>query len=199
MDLMGSYIAIEGGDGSGKSTVAAALADALTARGHDAIVVREPGSTELGEKIRSILLDGPDMAPWTEAFLFAAQRAQLADEVIGPALADGGWVISDRTYYSSIAYQGGARGLGRGHVRDVNEVGLGRVIPDLVVVLDVDVELALRRQDAPDRIGSEEADFHANVREAYRAIASDEPDRVIVVDSSLPVDDIVQIIMERLS
>ncbi|MEX2133454.1 MAG: dTMP kinase, partial [Acidimicrobiia bacterium] len=108
--LMGAYIAIEGGDGSGKSTVAMAVDERLKALGYETVMVREPGSTALGEEIRKLLLDGDHMAPWAEALLFAAQRAQLASEVIAPALDAGKWVISDRTYFSSVAYQGAGRG-----------------------------------------------------------------------------------------
>lgn len=195
---MSLYIAIEGGDGSGKSTVAAAVEDRLKDRGYKTLMVREPGSTELGEQIRDLLLDGPDMTPWAEAFLFAAQRAQLAGEVVAPSLTADIWVISDRTYFSSIAYQGGARRLGMDLVRRVNETGLAGVEPDLVFVLDVDVGLALSRQDRPDRIGGEQAGFHQSVRDSYRTLAENEPDRVFVIDNSLGLEVVVDQIMERL-
>src|SRR5690606_3007416 len=106
----GRYIALEGVEGAGKSTVALRLADRLQASGRDAVPVREPGGTAVGETIRILLLDGEEaLAPWTEAMLFAAARAQLAHEVIAPALASGQWVVSDRTVYSSLAYQGVGR------------------------------------------------------------------------------------------
>ena len=187
---MSRYLAIEGGDGSGKSTVASELERRIREAGYQTLVVREPGSTELGEHIRALLLDGDDMAPWAEAFLFAAQRAQLVKQVIAPALSDGVWVISDRTYFSSIAYQGGGRGLGLTPVRRVNEAGLGGVVPDLVFVLDVDVDIALGRQGHPDRIGGEESEFHQAVRDAYRTLAAEEPDRVLILDGSAQPDDL---------
>jgi dTMP kinase len=195
---MSHYIAIEGGDGSGKSTITTALEERLVALGHSVLVVREPGSTELGEEIRRLLLDGSEMTPWAEAFLFAAQRAQLAVEHVAPALEAGTWVVSDRTYYSSIAYQGGARGLGLEKVRQINEAGLEGVEPDLVFVLDLDVELALERQAQPDRIGGEQHHFHQAVRDAYLAMAADEPDRVFLIDNSAGTNTVVDSIMSRI-
>jgi dTMP kinase len=196
---MARYLAIEGGDGSGKSTVAAAVEKRLVDAGHSTLIVREPGSTRLGEAIRQILLDGDDMHPWAEAFLFAAQRAQLASEVIAPALAEGVWVISDRTYYSSISYQGGGRGLGMEIVRQVNEAGLNGVVPDHVFVLDIDVDIALERQERPDRIGGEGASFHEAVRDAYHRLATADPERVVIIDNTLELDAVVDQIMERLT
>jgi dTMP kinase len=193
------YIAIEGGDGSGKSTVAMALSERLEKLGHRTVVVREPGGTALGEEIRRLLLHGPDMAPWAEAMLFAAQRAQLAAEVVGPALEADIWVISDRTYYSSLAYQGAGRGLGIERVRSVNEAGLDGFEPDLVFILDVDVAVALERQRRPDRIGSEESPFHREVHMAYRKLADDEPHRVFLIDNSLDLESVVSSIMSHLS
>jgi len=193
------YIALEGGDGSGKSTVIESLELRLSDLGHDVLLVREPGSTELGEAIREILLQGAAMTPWAEAFLFAAQRAQLAEEVVRPALEAGKWVLSDRTYYSSIAYQGGARNLGLEVVRKVNESGLGEIVPDLVFVLDVPVDVALDRQHGPDRIGGEELDFHQAVRDTYGVLAADEPDRVFLLDNTMPVESVVNRIMAHLS
>ncbi len=192
------YIALEGGDGSGKSTVAEAVEQRIQAAGYRTLVVREPGSTELGEHIRALLLDGSEMTPWAEAYLFAAQRAQLVREVVSPALSEGIWVISDRTYFSSIAYQGGGRGLGLDEVRSVNEAGLGGVVPDLVFVLDVDVEIALARQGRPDRIGGEQEEFHHAVRNAYRKLAAEEPERVVILDGSARLEVLADAIVEKL-
>lgn len=193
---MSLYLAIEGVDGAGKSTVCRELADALAAEGRRVRVVREPGGTEVGEEIRQVLLHGHDMTPWAEALLFAAQRAQLAAEVVSPALDRGEVVISDRSYYSSLAYQGGARGLGIEAVRTVNELALGGVIPDLVVVLWTDPEEALARQNVVDRIGGEGAQFQREVAAVYERVAAENPDRVVLVDASRPVDQIVEEIME---
>ncbi len=197
LGFVSQYIALEGGDGSGKSTVAAALAEAIEARGHEAIVVREPGGTLVGEAIRVLLLDSETLDDWAEALLFAAQRAELAREVVAPALASGKWVISDRTYYSSIAYQGHARGLGMDKVREINELGLDGVEPDRVFVLDVDSETALGRQHRADRIGRQGSDFQERVREGYQLLEDEEPERVAILDGSLSVDDLVDEIMRQ--
>jgi dTMP kinase len=189
------YIALEGVDGSGKSTVAKALVDRLTDAGTAAILVREPGGTDLGEAVRALLLDSDRLDDWAEVFLFAAQRAELAREVIAPALAEGRWVVSDRTYYSSITYQGRARGLGEDRVRRINETGLDGVVPDHVFVLDVEPGVALERQDRPDRIGREGLEFQAAVREAYLDLARTDP-KVVLLDGSLTVDDMVTKILE---
>ena len=198
LGFVAKYVALEGGDGSGKSTVAAALADAIDARGWHAIVVREPGGTPVGEAIRGLLLDSETLDDWAEALLFAAQRAELAREVVAPALDDGSWVISDRTYYSSMAYQGYARGLGIDKVREINELGLDGVLPDYVFVLDVDSETALGRQHRADRIGKQGPDFQERVREGYRRLAADEPEKVRILDGSLTVDELVSEMLETL-
>ena len=133
------YVAFEGIEGAGKSTVAEHVGERLEADGRTVVRVREPGGTAVGERIRSILL-GHDLAPesWTEALLFAASRAQLAAEVVAPALANGAWVLSDRSVYSSLAYQGAGRKLGIDEVRSANEPGLMGVWPSLVILLSVD-------------------------------------------------------------
>ena len=197
--IVSRYIALEGIDGSGKSTVAAALAGRLEALGTKVIVVREPGGTSLGEVVRGLLLDSQSLDDWAEVFLFAAQRAELAAELVKPALDAGTWVISDRTYYSSMAYQGNARGLGVDRVREINELGLRGVVPDLVFVLDVDPKQALSRQNRPDRIGRESAVFQGRVREGYLALAAADPERVIVIDGSVSVGEMVDSILERVS
>jgi dTMP kinase len=184
------YIGLEGVDGSGKTSVAAAMAADLSRGGAEVVVVREPGGTGLGEEVRRLLLHSEDMVAWAEAALFAAQRAQLAAEVIAPALARGAWVISDRTYYSSLAYQGGARGLGVEAVRSLNETVLCGVIPDLVAVIDVDPDVGLARQHGSDRIGGSGLDFQRSVSEAYHRLAGEEPDRVLLVDASGTVADV---------
>ena len=196
MAFVSKYIALEGGDGSGKSTVGAALAALLRAEGHQVVEVREPGGTTLGEVVRGLLLDSDHLDDWAEVFLFAAQRAELTSGVIAPALDDGTWVVSDRTYYSSIAYQGRARGLGEDKVRMVNEMGLGGVVPHHVFVLDVEPKTALARQDRPDRIGKEGVEFQREVREAYLELGRLEPERVTILDGALGVDELVDKIMD---
>ena len=190
--MSGRYIALEGPEGSGKSTVRSRLAGLLEADGVDVIEVREPGGTAAGEGIRSVLLDpSGTVAPWTEALLFAAARAQLAAEVIAPALARGAWVVGDRSVYSSLAYQGAARELGISLVRTVNEAGLGGVWPDKVVLLRIAASEGLRRQEYADRIGAEAIDFHHAVVDAYDALAAAEPERFVVVDASADVELVV--------
>ncbi|MEX0666871.1 MAG: dTMP kinase, partial [Acidimicrobiia bacterium] len=176
------YLAIEGGEGAGKTTVGTLLAQALTERGEEVVSVREPGSTDLGQEVRRLLLHWQDMTPWAEAMLYAAQRAQVVAEMVAPALARGSFVISDRSLYSSLAYQGAARGLGIGPVRIVNELAVGGLFPDLVVVLMLDTTTGLSRQGDPDRIGGETDDFHQNVLDGYRTLASFEPDRVKLIE-----------------
>ncbi|MCJ7726814.1 MAG: dTMP kinase, partial [Acidimicrobiia bacterium] len=186
------YLAVEGVDGAGKTTVAASVVAALEARDQDVLLVREPGGTPTGEAVRRILLHSDDsVALWTEALLFAASRAQLAAEVVGPALARGALVVSDRTVYSSLAYQGGARGLGIESVRRVNEAGLQGVWPDKVLLLDVDPAAGLEREDAADRISVEGVALQAKVAEAYARLAAEDPDRFEVIDASRPIDQVV--------
>jgi dTMP kinase len=135
--VTGTFISLEGVDGSGKSTQASMLAEALRGRGHEVIHVREPGGTPLGEDVRDIVL-GPDaMSPWAEAFLFAAARAQLVADVIAPALVAGTWVVADRFLDSSLAYQGAARGLGIAEVASINAHGIAGSMPDLTIILDI--------------------------------------------------------------
>lgn len=176
------YLAIEGGEGAGKTTVGTLLSRALTQRGEQVVNVREPGSTDLGQEVRRLLLHWQDMTPWAEAMLYAAQRAQVVAEMVGPALARGGFVVSDRSLYSSLAYQGAARGLGIGPVRTVNELAVGGLLPDLVVVLLLDTRTGLSRQGDPDRIGGESNDFHQRVFDGYRDLAYSEPDRVKLIE-----------------
>ena len=197
--MSGRYVALEGIEGAGKSTVAAVVARHLEERGCRVLTVREPGGTGAGESIRRILLDpDTDLAPWPEALLFAAARAQLARDVVGPALAAGTWVVSDRTVYSSLAYQGGARGLGIESVRDVNAPGLGEVWPHLVVLLRLDPDTGLARQRVVDRIGGEGRDFQAAVAAAYDELARAEPDRFVTVDAGRPLETVVADVFDLL-
>jgi dTMP kinase len=182
--MKGFYLALEGGEGAGKTTIAEYLRSALEAQGRDVVVVREPGSTDLGNAIRQLVLHSMEMDPWAEAFLFATQRAQLIAEVVRPALESGKVIISDRSFYSSLAYQGGARGLGIERVRALNLAAVEGVVPDRVVVLGVDPEVGMARQDDPDRIGREKAEFQARVAAAYLELAAQEPDRVVIVPAS---------------
>ncbi|MFH1329507.1 MAG: dTMP kinase [Actinomycetota bacterium] len=186
------YVAFEGADGAGKTTVAALVAQRLAARGFAVLTVREPGGTPTGEAIRDILLGlGGVVSDWAEALLFAAARSQLAAEVVGPALKAGRAVVSDRSVYSSLAYQGGARGLGIEAVRRVNEAGLGGVWPELVVLLRVDPEQGLSREAEADRISTAGVALQARVAEAYDLLAAAEPERIVVVDAAAGLEAVV--------
>ncbi len=186
--MIGHYIAFEGIEGTGKSTIAVRLAAHLESRGIDVLRVREPGGTTTGERIRHVLLDPEGtVAPWSEALLFSAARAQLAHELVGPALRAGRWVVSDRSVYSSLAYQGGGRGLGIDAVRAVNEPGLGEVWPEMVILLRLDAATGLARQEDPDRIGGEGVAFQSSVADAFDELAVADPGRFVTVEASSSV------------
>lgn len=180
------FISFEGLDGSGKTTQAGLLADALRGRGREVVAVREPGGTAAGERIRALLLDpGAEIAPWPEALLYAAARAQLVADVIRPAVERGAVVVADRYVDSSLAYQGVARGLGVDEVLAVNAAGTGGLLPDRTLLLELPrPEAASRRGGRPDRIEAEADDFHAAVGAGFREVAARFPDRVRVVDAS---------------
>lgn len=195
--MTGRYIALEGIEGAGKSTVAAALAAYLRGRGAEVVIVREPGGTSTGERIRRVLLDPEGTVdPWSEALLFAAARAQLAAEKVGPALRAGTWIVSDRSVYSSLAYQGGGRGLGLTEVRTVNELGLRGVWPELVILLRVDPAVGFRREAVRDRIGADGIELQVRVSQAFDTLAHAEPDRFVVVDAAGELDAVVARVCE---
>lgn len=187
----GVYIALEGIEGAGKSTVAVYLCELIAQAGHDVTTVREPGGTPTGEMVRHILLDPEgSVGQWPEALLFSAARAQLAADVVEPALQAGTWVVSDRSVYSSLAYQGAGRGLGIEQVRAVNAPGLGHTWPDLVALLQVGVAEGISRQQVPDRIGAAGHEFLQRVAEGFHVLAEAEPDRFVVVDATKPVAEV---------
>jgi dTMP kinase len=193
------YVAFEGVDGAGKSTIAQQVAERLIEAGHEVVAVREPGGTKTGEAVREILLgtkSHPDI--WAEALLFAAARSQLATETIGPALAADKVVVSDRSVYSSLAYQGAGRGLGIEAVRRVNEAGLQGVWPDTVVLLRVPPARGLEREDEADRISIEGLDLQESVAAAYDELAAGEPERFVVVDAELGVEEVVRLSLAAL-
>lgn len=180
----GVFIVLEGGDASGKSTQQRLLAERLRAQGRDVATTHEPGATEVGTRIRSLLLGGTDpIDPVAEALLMAADRAQHVAEVVRPTLDRGADVVSDRYVPSSLAYQGVARGLGVGAVEAASRWATGGLEPDLVIVLDVPESVATaRRVGEPDRMERESVEFHERVRAAYRDLA---PDRGwLVIDGS---------------
>jgi dTMP kinase len=185
----GRFISLEGGEGVGKSTQVRALAEALRERGVEVVVTREPGGSEGAERIRELLLSGSEdrWGPRAEALLFAAARADHVARTIVPALDRGQWVLSDRFVDSSLAYQGGAGGLGIEAVRAINSFGIGESFPDrtLVLTLEEGVERARSRdKEGSDRIGGRPDDYHRKVEAAFRLIAAEEPNRVRLIDAS---------------
>jgi dTMP kinase len=191
-------VTFEGVDGSGKSTQADLLRDWLQQEGRDVVITREPGGTPLGERVRELLLDGDDMAPWTEAALFAAARAELVERVIGPALAEGSDVVCDRYLDSSLAYQGVARGLGVERVLAFNIEAIRGILPDVTFLLLVDVDEARKRSAAArDRIEREGAAFLSLVDNGYRQLAGLFPQRIVALDAGRPVHDIAKEVREH--
>jgi len=185
----GRFISLEGGEGVGKSTQLAALAEQLRTRGIDLVVTREPGGSEGAEKIRELLLIGEDdrWSAEAEALLFAAARADHVDKVIRPAVRAGKWVLSDRFVDSSLAYQGGAGGLGIEAVRAINAFGISEWFPDRTLVLALaegGARARARDNEGSDRIGGRPENYHQKVDLAFRQIAAEEPNRVRIVDAS---------------
>ena len=177
------YIAIEGIDGSGKSTFLDALVKELDRKNVDFTTLREPGHGQIGEKIRDLLLSNEySVSQRTEALLFAANRAQLSEDVIKPALSSGKWVFSDRTVISSLAYQALGRDLGLQEVKMINDFGLDGVWPDKVLLLNLSIEKVKERQIVADRIGSSSLDFFQKVQDAYLKLAEENGDSYLVLD-----------------
>ena len=192
------FISFEGADGSGKSTQAELLRDALAAEGRDAVLTREPGGTELGERIRELLLDGPEMTAWAEAALFAASRAQHVEQVIRPALARGADVVCDRYVDSSLAYQGIGRGLGVDEVLELNLRATRGLLPDTTVLLLLDAETAAARAGENDRLERQGDDFRRSVDLAYRELAERFPERIVTIDGTGAPEEIAREVRERL-
>jgi dTMP kinase len=194
------FVSFEGVDGSGKSTQARLLERHLAGLGREVVMTREPGGTELGERLRSIVLDGPPISPWAEAGLFAAARAEHVAELIQPALERGADVVCDRFVDSSLAYQGIARGLGVEQVLTLNLTVLGGLLPDRTFVLAVDAEAAsARRADEPDRIEREGDSFQADVGRAYEELARRFPERVELLDGALPRGELGAVVQRRVA
>jgi dTMP kinase len=208
------FITFEGIEGSGKTTQIKLLVSALRAKGFDCVPTREPGATEIGKKIRAILLDSNHtaMLPITELLLYEADRAQHVREVIEPALAAKKVVVSDRFFDATTVYQGYARGYDLKAIEQMHRMVLGQLKPDLTIVLDLPVDLGLERawerirnqggRLSEDRFEKEDLVFHEKVREGYLTLAALEPERFRVIDASGEQDmvhkDVVEVVLNRL-
>ncbi len=200
--MKGIFITMEGPDGAGKTTQIRKLSEALQEQGYEVIITREPGGTAISEAIRGILLDPEhkEMKSSTELLLYAAARAQLVAEVIGPAVDAGKAVISDRFVDSSVVYQGIARGLGVETVYEVNRPAIGKYMPDVTILLDLPAEIGIARkkdQAELDRMEQESLDFHRKVAEGYRQLAARDPKRIQAIDATLPIDVICDMIKDK--
>ena len=198
----GLFISMEGPDGSGKSTQIELLKQYFEETGKEVIITREPGGTRISEAIREIILNKEftEMSPTTEMLLYASARAQLISEVIAPAIDSGKMVISDRFVDSSLVYQGLARGLGVENVYEVNKHAIGDYMPDITFMFDLPAEVGLSRkkdQKELDRMELEGLEFHKKVAEGYREMAQRFPERITVVDATLPVTEIYGIVVEH--
>ncbi|GEP49087.1 dTMP kinase [Microbacterium saccharophilum] len=202
--MTGLWITFEGGDGSGKTTQAALLEQWLSEQGRTVVRTREPGGTDVGVLIRDIVLHHRgDIAPRAEALLYAADRAHHVATLVRPALERGDVVIQDRYLDSSVAYQGAGRVLDAGEVRDLSLWATGGALPDVTVLLDLDPAAARARLDAADkpfdRLEAEKAEFHERVRAAFLELAASEPERFLVLDASLPVEEIAAAVRDRVA
>lgn len=204
--MTGRFVSLEGGEGAGKSTQARALAAALRARGIEVVETREPGGSEGAEAIRRLLLEGSGDR-WTmeaEALLFAAARADHVAKTIKPALTAGKWVLCDRFLDSSVAYQGGAGGLGLDRIRALHGFGSGGFLPERTLYLTLPPDeaaerAAVRDRDGADRIGGRDAAYHAAVASAFDAIAAAEPDRVRRIDARGAPEEVTARLLDALS
>ena len=199
---MSLFVTFEGGEGCGKSTQSRILYRKLVEIAIPVILVREPGNTPLGERIRSLLKQASEItiSPLAELMLFNASRSQLVTEVILPGLEQGKTIICDRFADSTIAYQSYGRGLNLNTVKEINKIASQGITPDLTFLLDVPPEVGLARKGpgVNDRYEKEEVDFHRKVREGFLALAAEEPHRWVVIDSTQPKPVIADIIWQTI-
>lgn len=195
--MRGLFIALEGPDGSGKSTITKLLGDYLSKKGIDFIMTREPGGTLISEKIRDIILDNKNinMSAETEALLYAASRGQHVHEKIIPSLEKGTLVLCDRFVLSSLAYQGKGRDLGVEEVKAINDFAIKGIYPDLILFFHVDPELTLKRKTKKlggDRLEQEGKDFHRNVYEGYMEVLEMYPKNIKIIDATKSVEEVLK-------
>lgn len=186
------FITLEGLDGSGKSTLAQGLATRLEALGTSTLLTREPGAGEFGAKVRALLLDGADISDLAEVFLFLADRAEHGAHVIRPALDEGIVVICDRHADSTVVYQGYGRGLDVDQLRALNLIATAGLKPDVTLLLDLDVETSLARQQRADRLGSQSSTFFERVRNGFLTEAQREPLRWVLLDASRSQSEVLE-------
>jgi dTMP kinase len=208
---LGRFITFEGGEGSGKSTQAAILADRLERAGRPILATREPGGSPAAEEIREVLLSGQvaPMGPLAEAVLFSIARADHVDNAIKEALQQGAWVICDRFFDSTRAYQGVTAGVPRGLINALERITVGALSPDITFILDIPPEEGLARAQEraegadPDRFEGQQLMVHERIRRAFLDIADEEPERCIVVDASQPeamvAEDVWEAVLQRLN
>lgn len=196
---MSLFVTFEGGEGSGKSSALRLLDERLRAEGYQTVLTREPGGTPIAEQIRAVILDkaNTQMDPRTEALLYAASRRQHLAEKVWPALKEGKIVLCDRYLDSSLAYQGGARGLGIDNVLNVNLFATEGTYPDLTLLFDLEPEEGLARiaknaDREVNRLDLEKIEFHRGVRATFRALAERYADRFVIIDASKPLDQVVE-------
>jgi dTMP kinase len=192
------FITLEGPEGSGKSSQMPALAEYLRQQGYNLVATREPGGTPISDQVRQVIMsmDNKAMHPRTEILLFCAARAQLVEQVIRPHLAQGGWVLSDRYAHSTLAYQGFGHGVSLDTLRSLLNFATGGLWPDLVILLDVDVETGIRRKQKNDsewnRLDDYDLRFHQRVRQGYLDMVAQDPAHWCVVDAGRPAVDVQQ-------
>lgn len=187
------FVTFEGPEGAGKSTALAALAKRLREAGRDVVTTREPGAGEIGRAVRELVLHGERLDPRAELFLFLADRAQHGSSTIRPALAAGKMVLCDRYADSTVVYQGHARGLDLTELRRLNDFATGGLVPDLTLLLDLDVQAGLSRQAGQDRLDGEPDAFHQKVREGFLAEVRLDAARWTIIDASQPPDDVAEL------
>lgn len=199
--MTGAFIVLEGGDGVGKSTQIAALVEWLAARGTPHVVTRQPGGTELGAKLRSLVLDPAtgDVAPRAEALIYAADKAQHLMQVVEPALAEGAVVVCDRYVDSMIAYQGAGRVLDVSEVEEVATWATHGLRPDLTILLDAEPGDAVGRIEEKDRLEGAGDEFHQRVRAHFLHLAGSEPERYLVVDARLSIPEVTAAVTTRVA